>query len=156
MEYCKHVITPMVIGCELRKEYESKEVDQRIYGSMMGSLLYVAALRPNAMQVVRQVAIFQETSNETHVLAVKRILRYPKRTKKFGLWYLKEKELTMVAYIDADWEGSIDGKKSTSGATFYLGDCLTSSLRRRNFHYPSPHHKKNILQQQHVVLRSFG
>jgi hypothetical protein len=32
----------------------------------------------------------------------------------------------MVAYADADWEGSIDDKKNTSGEAFYLGDCMVS------------------------------
>ena len=35
-------------------------------------------------------------------------------------------ELTLVAYTDADWAGSIDDRKSTSGAALYLGDCLVS------------------------------
>ena len=75
---------------------------------MIGSLLYVIASRPNVMQAVGQVAQFQEAPKESHVLAVKRIFIYLKGTKEFGLWYLKENELTMVAYEDADWAGSID------------------------------------------------
>jgi hypothetical protein len=37
----------------------------------------------------------------------------------------------MVAYTDADWAGSIDDRRSTSGATFYLGDCLVSWLSKK-------------------------
>ena len=36
MEVCKPVSTPMIIGCKLSKEDESKEVDQRLYRSMIG------------------------------------------------------------------------------------------------------------------------
>jgi hypothetical protein len=126
MEDCKPVSTPMVIGCKLRKDDESKEVDQRLYRSMIGSLLYVTTSRPDVMQAVGQVTRFQATPKETHVLAVKRIFRYLKGTTNFGLWYPKGNELTMVTYMDADWEGSIDDKRSTSGANFYLGDCLVS------------------------------
>ena len=54
------------------------------------------------------------------------VQHYLKGTTKFGLWYPKGNELTLVAYIDADWVGSIDDRKSTSGAALYLGDCLVS------------------------------
>ena len=57
---------------------------------------------------------------------MKSIFRYLKGTTDFGLWYLKGNYLTFVAYKDANWEGSIDDRKSTSGVAFYLGDCLVS------------------------------
>ena len=93
---------------------------------MIGSLLYVTASRPDAMHAVGPVARFQENPKETHVLAIKRIFRYLKGTTKLGLWYPKGNELTMVAYTNADWVGSIDDRKSTSGATLYLGNCLVA------------------------------
>jgi hypothetical protein len=108
MEDCKPVSTPMVIGCKLRKDDESKEEDQRLYRSMIGNLLYVTTSRPDVMQVVGQVAIFQAAPKETHVLAVKRIFKYLKGTTEFGLWYPKGNEMTMVTYTDVYWEGSID------------------------------------------------
>lgn len=126
MEDCKLASTPIIIGCKLRKDDESKEVDQKLYKSMIGRLLYVTSSRSYVMQAVGQVARFQATPKETHVLAVKRIFRYLKGTIEFGLWYPKGNKLTLVAYTDADWEGNIDDIKSTSGATFYLGDCLVS------------------------------
>ena len=93
---------------------------------MIGSLLYVLASRPDAMHVVGLVARFQANPKETHVLAIKRIFRYLKGTTKLGLWYPKGNELTMVAYTDADWVGSIDDRKSTSGVALYLGNCLVA------------------------------
>ena len=60
MEDCKPVSTPMIIGCKLSKDYDSKEVDQNLYRSMIGSLLYVTMSRPYVMQAVRLVARFQE------------------------------------------------------------------------------------------------
>ena len=126
MEDCKPVSTPMITSCKLSKDNESKEVDQRLYRSMIGSLLYVTASRLDVMQAVGQVARFQATPKETHVLAVKRIFRYLKGTIEFGLWYPKVSKLTLVSYIDADWARNIDDRKSTIGATFYLGYSLVS------------------------------
>ena len=90
MEDCKPVSTPKITCCKLRKDDESKEVDKIIYRSMIGSLLYVTASRPDVMQAIGQVARFQATPNETHVLVVKRIFKYLKGTTDFGLWYPKE------------------------------------------------------------------
>ena len=93
---------------------------------MIGSLLYVTASRPDVMQAVGQVARFQAAPKETHVIAVKRIFRYLKGTMDFGLWYAKGNELDLLAYSDADWAGCVDDRKSTSGAAFFLGNCLVS------------------------------
>jgi hypothetical protein len=64
---------------------------------MISSLLYVTTSRPDVMQVVGQVARFQATPKESHVLAVKRILKDLKETKEFGLWYPKGKDLSLIA-----------------------------------------------------------
>jgi hypothetical protein len=121
----------MQTSCKLRKDDKSKDADQRLYRSMIGSLLYVTTSRPDVMQAVGQVAIFQATPKETHVMEVKRIFRYLKGTKDYGLWYPKGNDLSLVAYTDADWAGSVDDRRSTSGATFYLGDCLVSWLSKK-------------------------
>jgi hypothetical protein len=131
MEDCKPVITPMQTSCKLSKDDDSKSTDQRQYRSMIGSLLYVTTSRPDVMQAVGQVARFQAAPKESHVLAVKRIFRYLKGIEEFGLWYPKGKDLSLIAYIDAYWVGCIDDRRSTSGAAFYLGECLVSWLRKK-------------------------
>jgi hypothetical protein len=87
MEDYKHVSTPMVTGCKINKEYESKEANHTLYRSMIGNLLFVTASRTYIMQVVGQVRRFQTAPKETHVQEVKRIFRYLKGTLEFGLWY---------------------------------------------------------------------
>jgi hypothetical protein len=87
---------------------------------MIGSLLYVTTSRPDVMKAVRQVERFQAAPMESHVLIVKRIFKYLKETKEFGLWYPKGKDISLIAYIDVDWEGCIDDRRSSSGETFYL------------------------------------
>jgi hypothetical protein len=96
MEDCKPVSTPMQTSCKLRKEDESKDAYQRLYRSMIGILLYVMSSRLDVMQAVGQVARFQEAPKETHVMVVKRIFRYLKETKDYGLWYPKGNELSLV------------------------------------------------------------
>eukprot|EP00253_Pinus_taeda_P029064 PITA_29064 len=52
-------------------------------------------------------------------------------TTEYALWYPKGNDLVIQGYTDADWEGSVDDRKSTNGATFYLGSCLVSRLSKK-------------------------
>ena len=111
----------MIVGCKLRKDDESKSVDTKHYRSMIGSFLYVTTSRPNVKQVVGMVARFQATPKERHVQAIKRIFRYLKGTIDIGLWYPSKGSFTLKAYLDVDWVGNVDDKKSTSGGELFLG-----------------------------------
>jgi hypothetical protein len=55
MEDSKPVGTPMVTGCKLSKDDDSPDVDQSSYRSMIGSLLYITASRPDIMHDVGMV-----------------------------------------------------------------------------------------------------
>jgi hypothetical protein len=109
MEDCKPVISH-ANQLKLSKDDDLKSTDQRQYRSMIDSLLYVTASKPDVMQAVGQVARFQATPKESHVLAVKRIFIYLKGAEEFGLWYPKGKDLSLITYIDADWAGCIDDR----------------------------------------------
>lgn len=126
LDGCKPVITPLTIGCKLRKDDESLEVDQKKYKPMVGGLLYLTASRPNIMQVVFLVARFEANPKVIVEQAMKRVFGYLKGTVDFRLWYKKGGDFMLKAYIDADWAGSVDDWKSTSGGAFFLGDKLVS------------------------------
>ena len=93
---------------------------------MIGSFLYATTTRHDVMHAVCQVARFQASPKDSHLLAVNGIFRYLKGTTEYGLWYPQGNHLDLYAFTDADWVGCIGDKKSTSGATFYLGGCLVS------------------------------
>ena len=61
MEESKHVSTPMVTGCKLRKDDEYLEIDHTVYRSMIGSLLYVTTTRLDVMPDVGVVVRFLST-----------------------------------------------------------------------------------------------
>jgi hypothetical protein len=65
------------------------------------------------------------------VQAVKRIFKYLKGALDFDLWYPRGKYFTLVAYTYADWVGSVDDKKSTSGGAFFLENSLVSWLSNK-------------------------
>ena len=66
-----------------------KSIDQKVYRSIIGSLLYLCASRPNIMLSLCICARFQSDLKECHLVAVKRILRYLVSTPCFGIWYPK-------------------------------------------------------------------
>ncbi len=114
MEDCKLVGTPMVTGCKLSKDDKIEDVDQTMYRSMIGSLLYATRTRPNIMHAVCQVGRFQASPKNTHLLAVKRIFRYLKGTTYYGLWYPTGNQLDLYAFTDVDWACCVDYRKNTS------------------------------------------
>jgi hypothetical protein len=85
MKDTKPAKTPMGTDGHLDLNAGGKSVDQKIYQSMIGSLLYLCVSRPNIMVSVCMCARFQSNPKECHLVAVKRILRYLVHTPHFGL-----------------------------------------------------------------------
>jgi hypothetical protein len=113
MKDAKPIKTPM--GTNGHLDTGGKSVDQKVYRSMIGSLLYLCASRPDIMLSVCMCARFQADPKEIHLRAMKRILRYLVYTPKFGLWYPKGSSFDLLGYSDVDWSGCKIDRKSTSG-----------------------------------------
>ena len=105
---------------------KGKLVDQTKYKSMIGSLLYLTASRPDIMYSVRLCARFQACPKESHLNAVKRTFRYLKGTIDIGLWYPKSVNFELICYSDADFGGYKIDRKNTSGTYHFLGHSLVS------------------------------
>ncbi|GJZ28898.1 putative ribonuclease H-like domain-containing protein [Tanacetum coccineum] len=82
----KTTSTPMELNKALIKDEEAESVDVHLYRSMIGSLMYLTASRPDIMFVVCACARFQVTPKMSHLHAVKMIFRYLKGQPKLGLW----------------------------------------------------------------------
>jgi hypothetical protein len=76
MKDAKPIKTPMGTNGHIDLDTGGKSVDQKVYRSMIGSLLYLCASRPDIMVSVCMCARFQADPKEAHLTAVKRILRY--------------------------------------------------------------------------------
>ena len=83
------------------------------------------------MQVVGLVTIFQALPHESNVAFVKRIFKYLQGTIEYGLWYAKSEEFKLNAYMDEDWTQSLNGRRSTYGATLFMGKCLVSWVSKK-------------------------
>ncbi|KAL0312270.1 UNVERIFIED_CONTAM: Retrovirus-related Pol polyprotein from transposon RE2 [Sesamum radiatum] len=122
----RQVTTPLVTGEKYKKEDGSEKVDGSIYRSLIGSLLYLTATRPDIMFATSLLSRFMQSPSQVHYGAAKRILRYLQGTKDFGIWYKSTNDAKLVGYTDSDWAGSADDMKSTSGYTFSLGSGIFS------------------------------
>jgi hypothetical protein len=85
MKNAKPIKTPMGTNGHLDLDIGGKSVDQKVYLSMIGSLLYLCVSRPDIMLSLCMCARFQANPKEVHLRAVKRIMRYLVYTLKFGL-----------------------------------------------------------------------
>ncbi|KAK4395665.1 Retrovirus-related Pol polyprotein from transposon RE2 [Sesamum angolense] len=126
MESCKTITTPLVTGEKYQKEDGSQKVDGSMYRSLIGSLLYLTATRPDIMFATSLISRFMQSPSQVHYAAAKRILRYLRGTKDFGIWYKSTNDAKLLGYTDSDWAGSVDDMKSTSGYTFSLGSGIFS------------------------------
>ena len=93
---------------------------------MIGSLLYLTASRPNIMYSVCLCARFQSCPKESHLSAIKRILRYLKGTMEIDLWYPKGDNFELIGFSDVDFTGCKVERKSTSGTCHFLRHSLVS------------------------------
>lgn len=134
----KHVRTSIGTSVKLSKDISGTPIDATLYHSMIGSLLYLTASRPDICFSVGLCARYQYTPTESHLQAAKRIMRYIASTSTFGIWYTKDTNFSLVGCSDSDCAGSVDDRKSTSGGCFYLGNNLVSWFRKSKipYHYP--------------------
>ncbi|GKA87827.1 putative ribonuclease H-like domain-containing protein [Tanacetum coccineum] len=122
----KSASTPVDLEKALVKDGDADDVYAHLYRSMMGSLMYLTASRPNIMFAVCACARFQVTPKTSHLLAVKRIFRYLKGNPTLGLWYSRDYPFELVAYTDSDYARATQDRKSTTGGYQFLGNRLIS------------------------------
>jgi hypothetical protein len=76
----------MSTNFKISSDLVGKLVDPTLYRSMIGSILYLTASRPDIAFSVGVCARFQANPKESHLIAVKRIIRYVNDTLLYGIW----------------------------------------------------------------------
>ncbi|GJQ95390.1 putative ribonuclease H-like domain-containing protein [Tanacetum coccineum] len=128
----KTASTPMDTSKPLLKDAEAKDVDVHLYRSIIRSLMYLTASRPDIMFVVCACARFQVTPKGSHLYAVKRIFRYLKGKPKLRLWYPKDSSFDLEAYTDSDYAGvSLDRKSTTRGCQFLESKLISWQCKKQ-------------------------
>ncbi|XP_052483029.1 uncharacterized protein LOC128036174 [Gossypium raimondii] len=111
LEFCRGLGSPMPLKLKLSKNNGEKICDPSIYRSIVGSLLYLAATRPDLMFPATLLSRFMNSHSDVYLGVAKRILRYVKGTTSEGLNYLKVGSVKLTAYFDSDWARSLDDMK---------------------------------------------
>ncbi|KAG6509279.1 hypothetical protein ZIOFF_034672 [Zingiber officinale] len=127
MADCNATKHPMEPKTQLHKDLEGTPVDATEYRRIVGCLRYLLHTRSDLSYSVGMASRYMERPTIMHHRVVKQILRYLKGTIYFGFVYIKgPQEIGIFGYSDSDLAGDLDGRKSTSGMTFYFNESLVS------------------------------
>ncbi|XP_050889861.1 secreted RxLR effector protein 161-like [Lathyrus oleraceus] len=132
----KSIDTQMPTNGNLDRDGNDKDVDVQRYKGMIGSLLYLIASRYEIMFSVCMCARYLSTPKESHFKAVKHILRYLHGNFKYGLWFSKGRDCSLVGYSDSDFSDCKLDRKSTSGTRHILFNSLVSWHSKKKVYVP--------------------
>ncbi|GKD85905.1 putative ribonuclease H-like domain-containing protein, partial [Tanacetum coccineum] len=123
-KYVKEILQKFDLE-NVRNEPDSP-VNVHLYRSMIGSLMYLTASRPDIMFAVSACSRNQVTPTTSNLEAVKKIFKYLKGQSKLGLRYPRESPFELEAYSDSDYAGANKDRESTTGGYQFLGRRLIS------------------------------
>src|SRR3954466_1387687 len=148
--------TPMATKTHLEQNPNGKDVDQKVYRSMIGSLLYLCASRPDIVLSVGVCARYQAAPKESHLMAVKKIFRYLVHTPFYGLWYPRGSTLLFVdtririGQVTRMIENQHPGLANSLVGPWYVG------LPRNKIAYLSPPPKPSMWQLLVLAPNCYG
>ncbi|KAM6546496.1 hypothetical protein CsatB_027232 [Cannabis sativa] len=138
MSEAKTVTTPLASHFKLAQNQAPANEEDRLYmdnvpyASCVGSLMYcMVCTRPDLAYALSMVSRFISDPGKTHWEAVKWILRYLNGTSNVGLLYRDNGkfETEIAGYVDSDYAGSIDTRRSITGYAFTVfGGCISWKL----------------------------
>jgi len=102
MDNGSHKRTPTATHLKLSKDENGVAVDQSMYRSMIGSLLYLTSSRPNIIFAVGVCARYQAEPKMSHLTQVKRILKYINKTSEYDILYSHRTNSKLIGFCDAD------------------------------------------------------
>ena len=123
---CKPADTPIVVNHGLQTLEGDGAANREQYKKLVGKLIYLSYTRPDIAYAVGIVSKFMHQPQTRHMEAVNRILRYLKGTPGRGIVFQRNGHLDLQAYIDANWAGDRDERKSTSGYFTFVGENLVT------------------------------
>ncbi|XP_059069800.1 secreted RxLR effector protein 161-like [Cryptomeria japonica] len=143
MTDCKKQVVPVLQGMKLSINDNPKSPDEVEdmkwvpYVSFVGSLMYaIVSTRPNIAQAVGVLGRFMANPSKMHWDVVKRVIKYLKGMTQYTLCYQgnstrSSRSITIQGYVDADWAGDVDRRKSTNGYVFTVNGGAISWMSKR-------------------------
>ena len=96
------------------------------YTSAIGSLMYaMVCSRPDLSHALSVVSRFMANPGKEHWKAVQWIFRYLRGTSSDCMQFGKSRD-GLVGYVDSDYAGDLDKRRSLTGYVFTIGGCAVS------------------------------
>jgi hypothetical protein len=111
---CKSMNRPMEAKLKLLFDTSSELIDATLCRKIIGSLMYQMNTRPDICFYMNTLIQFLVEPRHVHLVAAKHVMRYLKGTLDCGLNYDGDHDFTLSGYTNADWVGSVSGRKITS------------------------------------------
>jgi hypothetical protein len=143
MQDCKPVKVPIPVGARLTVEQcpktqeEIEDMAHVPYASVVGSLMYaMVCTRPDISHAVGVLRRYMSTPGKEHWTTVKRVFRYLCGTKDYAICYQGKPggdsgKLDVHGFVDADWAGDLDRRRSTNGYVFKMFSGAISWMSKR-------------------------
>ena len=104
--------------------YGGAPVDRERFQRLVGRLIYLSHTRPDIAYAVSVISQYMHDPRESHMKRAFRVLRYLKGCPGRGLLFSQHNTFQVEGFTDADWAGSLDDRRSTSGYYTYVGGNL--------------------------------
>ncbi|CAH2103986.1 unnamed protein product [Euphydryas editha] len=126
MSDCSSCDTPMEINLKMEKDINNNSDKKYPYQQLIGSLMYLSVLtRPDITFSVSFLSQYNNCFNERHWKHLKRLLKYLKGTKEYGLVY-KKTTVNLHGFVDADWASCALDRRSYTGFCFLMSNSVVS------------------------------
>jgi hypothetical protein len=115
---------------------EEEDMSHVPYASAVGSLMYAMVFtRPDIAHAVGVLSRYISKPGKEHWATVKMVFRYLSGTASYVLCYKGRPRLDRVVdihdFVDANWAGDLDHRRSTSGYVFNLFGGIISWMSKR-------------------------
>ena len=129
MNNCSAGVVPIQKGDKFsliqcpKNDVERKKMESIPYAFFVGSLMYLqTCTRPDISFAVGMLGRYQSNPGIDHWKAAKKVMRYIQGTKDYMLTFRRSDQLEVIGYLDSDFAGCVDSRKSTFGYLFLLGE----------------------------------
>jgi hypothetical protein len=143
MADCRPLCVPVSMGTKLsiddcpKSPSEMEDMSRVPYASAVGSLMYaMVCTRPDIAQAVGVLSRFMANPGRVHWDAVKRVFRYLRGTSDYSICYHGNSSGTphsvcIRGFVDSDWAGDVDSRRSTSAYVFTMFGGAISWMSKR-------------------------
>jgi hypothetical protein len=138
LENCNPADTPVAAGFVFTKDDCPQAQNQATtgntatwYRSILASCIYVSMwTRPDIAFAISKLSKFMQNPGPKHIMALKRLIRYLRKTKELGLTYAfsttQDAKPGVYGYYDASHADDVDTRRSTMAYIFFFEGCAIS------------------------------